>query len=92
MPESGRSLPPHPAAGLGSDHIGAPVVVPGHQFVDLALRVAADDTGDDAGDVGLGIDVVELGGLDQRVDGCDPVPAGVGSREGQVRPADGELR
>jgi hypothetical protein len=33
--------------------------------VDPALRVALDDAGDDVGDIGLRIDVVELGGLDQ---------------------------
>jgi len=28
--------------------------------------MAADDAGDDIGDVGLGVDLIELGGLDQR--------------------------
>jgi hypothetical protein len=36
----------------------------------------------------LGIDVVELGGLDQGVDGCGAAAAGVGSGEGPVVAAD----
>jgi hypothetical protein len=65
--------------------------VPGQEFIDGLGGVIRQGCRD-VGQPSLGIDVVELGGLDQRVDGCDPVPAGVGSREGQVLPADGELR
>lgn len=55
MEQSARLAPhgkrrPEATEGLG-------LVVPGHELVDLALRVTVDDAGDDAGDVGLRIDV-----------------------------------
>jgi hypothetical protein len=43
-------------------------VVPGQQVVEAAHRVTLDDAGDDVGQVGFGIDVVQLAGLDQRGD------------------------
>lgn len=39
--------------------------VPGQQFVDATLRVGLD-SGEDIGEPGLRIDVVETSGLDQR--------------------------
>ena len=41
---------------------------PRQQVVDLALRVASDNAGDDVGEVSLWIDAVELAGLDERSD------------------------
>ena len=42
--------------------------VPGQQFVDAVDRVVGD-AGQDVAQIGLGIEAVELGGLDQGVDG-----------------------
>jgi hypothetical protein len=43
-------------------------VGPGHELVDLAGGMAVDETGEGGGQVGLGIDGVELRRLDQRGD------------------------
>lgn len=45
---------------------GLGLMAPGQQLIDIALRMSGDDAGDDAGDVGVRIDIVELCGLDQR--------------------------
>jgi hypothetical protein len=42
------------------------------------------------GEPGQGIDVVELGGLDQRVDCSGAAAAGIGAVEGPVVTSDGE--
>ena len=46
--------------------------------------------GQHVGEPGLRIDVVELGGLDQGVDGGGAPAAGVGAGEGPVVAADGD--
>ena len=56
---------------------------------DALCRVVLD-AGEDIGEPGARIDVVELRGLDQRVDGGGTLGAGVGAREGPVVPADGD--
>ena len=53
---------------------------PGHELVDLAGGVAVDQPGEGAGEVGLGIDGVELAGLDQRGDDA-PVDAALIRRD-----------
>jgi len=40
-------------------------VNPGHEILDVGLRVAVDDLGDDVREIVLGIDLVEFAGLDQ---------------------------
>lgn len=41
---------------------------PRQQFVDLAVRVAIDDPGDDVGEICVRLDANELAGFDQRGD------------------------
>ena len=64
-----------------SDHAGGLVVVPRQELIDPALRMATDDAGDDVGDVALGSDAVELGGLDERGKDGPVVSAAVGPSE-----------
>ena len=52
-------------------------VGPGEELVDLALRMSGDDAADDVGEVGLGIDRVELAGLNERGDRCPVLAAPV---------------
>ena len=52
---------------LLSGHGGG--VGPGHELVDLAGGVAVDEAGEGVCEIGLGIDRVELAGLDQRLTG-----------------------
>ena len=54
--------------------------VPGQQFGQPVLRDGGD-TGEDVGEPGLGIDIVELGGCDQCGDGRCPVRPVVGACE-----------
>ena len=54
---------------------------PRQQVVDLALRVASDNAGDDVGEVSLWIDAVELAGLDERSDDGPVLAAAVGAGE-----------
>jgi len=50
------------------------------------------DAGEGVGEPGLGIDVVELCGLDEGVDGDGPVAAGIGAAEGPIPASDGNRR
>ena len=52
--------------------------VPGQQFIDAPGRMAGE-AGENIAEPGCGIDAVELGGLDQRVDGGGALAAGVGA-------------
>ena len=79
------------AGGLRSDGAwysdGIPV--PGQQFGDAVDRVVGD-AGEHVAQPGLRIEAVELGGLDQRVDGRGALAAGVGAGEQPVLPAEGD--
>ncbi len=55
--------------------------------MDALLRISGR-AAQDIGEPGPGIDVVELGGLDQGVHGCGPVAAGIGAGEGPVLASD----
>lgn len=58
---------------------------PGHQFVDLALRMAVDDAGDDIGEIGLRVvDGVELAGFDERGDDGPMLAAAIGAGEERI--------
>jgi hypothetical protein len=57
--------------------------------VDAPGRVIGQ-AGEHVGEPGLGIDVVELGGGDQRIDGGGAPAAFIGSGEGPVLAADGD--
>ena len=59
-------------------------VGPGHELVDLAGGVAVDKPGQDVGEIDLGIDGVELRGLDQRGDHAPVDAALVGAGEQRV--------
>ena len=54
--------------------------VPGHQLIEL-LDGKAGDTGEDVGQPGLGITVVELGGDDEAVHEGGTVTAAIGAGE-----------
>jgi hypothetical protein len=63
-----KTLPEPLTADIRAMLSGHPVgwgVGPGHELVDLAGGVAVDETGQDIGEIGLGIDRIELTGLDQ---------------------------
>lgn len=66
----------HGLQGLG--YVG-----PRQKIVDLALRMAGDDAGDDVGEVGVRFDAVELATLNERGD-CRPV-LGAAVRAGKER-------
>ena len=53
-------------------------------MVDLAGRVAVDEPGQDVGELGVGVDRVELCGLDQRSDHAPVDAALVGAGEQRV--------
>ena len=57
--------------------------VPGQQLGDALHRVIGD-AGEDIGEPGAGIDVVEFAGFDQRIDGGRPSATGVAAAEGPV--------
>jgi hypothetical protein len=59
-------------------------VGPGHELVDLAGVVAVDEAAEDVGEIGLGIDHVELAGLDERGDDAPVDAALVGAGEQRV--------
>ena len=52
---------------------------PWQEIVDLAVEMTIDDLGYDVGEVGLGIDAVELAGLDQRGDDCPVFATAIGT-------------
>jgi hypothetical protein len=43
-------------------------VGPRQEIVDLAVGMAVDDLGDDVGEIGVGFDIAQLAGFDQRGD------------------------
>ena len=53
---------------------------PGEEFVQPGLRLLGD-AGEDVGEPGLGVDVVELRGADQRVHHRRPLAAAIGAGE-----------
>ena len=65
-------------------------VCPGQQVVDAAVGVAVDKAGQHVGDVGLGLDVVQLAGLDQRSDHGPVLAAAVGAGEQAVLAVEGQ--
>jgi hypothetical protein len=65
------------------------LVVPGQQLVDLTLGMVGDAV-DGVAQPGFGIDLVELGGLDEAVDGGGAVAALIGAGEQPVLAADGD--
>ena len=58
--------------------------MPREEIVDLALGMTVYDTGEDIGEVGLGIDAVEFAGLDQRCDDGPMFAAPVGAGEERI--------
>lgn len=60
-------------------------VGPRQQVVELALRVAGEDTGDDVDEVGLRIEAVEFAGLYERGDHCPVLGAAIGSGKERFR-------
>ena len=58
--------------------------IPGEQFSQgIDLRAAGDDALEHVGEVGLGIDLMQLGGVDQR--GQDRPPLATAARPGEQR-------
>ena len=62
------------------------VEIPGEEFLD-AVDGVIGDLFEHAAEIELRIQPVELGGSQQRVDGGGAVPAGIGSTEQEVLPA-----
>ena len=60
------------------------VVCPRHEFVDLAHGPAVDETAQDVGEIGLGIDGVDFAGLNQRSDDAPMNAAAVMAGEESV--------
>ena len=60
-----------------------PAPIPGQQLVN-ALGGVIRQAGEHVGEPGLRVDIVELGGRDQRVDGSGAPAAFVGAGEGPV--------
>lgn len=56
-------------------------ISPGHKVIDPAVGMAVDDPRDHVGKVGHGLDVVELGGFDERGDGRPMFGSGVRAGE-----------
>jgi hypothetical protein len=67
-----------------SGHLGG--VGPGHELVDLAGKVAVDEAAEDVGEVAVGVDRIELAGLDQRGDDAPVDAALIGAGEQRVLP------
>jgi hypothetical protein len=63
--------------------------VPGEQVAD-AVDGVVGDAGEHVAEVGFGIEAVELGGLDQGIEGGGAFAAGVGAGEEIVLPAEGQ--
>jgi hypothetical protein len=59
-------------------------VCPWEQVVDAAHRMAVDEAGENIGEIGLRIDLVELTGLDQRGDNAPVLAAAVGPGEERI--------
>ena len=57
--------------------------MPGQQVIDVFGGMVVD-TGEDVGEPGPRVNVVEFAGLDQRIDRCSATPAAVGAGEGPV--------
>ncbi len=55
--------------------------IPWHEFADAINRVAVSDTGEHITQPGFGVDEVEPGGLDERVDRRCPLAPLVGAGE-----------
>src|ERR1700733_6989423 len=60
---------------------GSVSIGPRQEIVDFAIGMAVDDFSDDVGEIGEGLDVVELARLDQRGDNGPMLAAAVGARE-----------
>lgn len=67
---------------------GSREVGPGQQVVDLAVRVAIDDPGEDIGEIAEGLDAVQFAGFDQRGDDCPVFGAAIGACKEGVLPMD----
>src|SRR5512144_1125314 len=62
--------------------------VPGEQVAD-AIDGVAGDAGEHVAEVGFGIEAVELGGLDQGIEGSGTLSAGIRTGEEPIFPAEG---
>lgn len=69
----------------GFGHVG-----PRHQIVDFALWMSGDDSRDDVGEIGHGLDAVELGSLDDGSDHGPVLRAAVGACEERVLAIEGD--
>ena len=78
---------PSLAGWLGSDREARRFPIP-WQKIGNPVRGVIRQTGQHVGEPGLGIDVVELAGLDKGIDCSCPVTSGVGPREGPVFSSD----
>lgn len=48
---------------------------PRHEFIPFGSRPVSSDLGNDIGDIGLRFQAIELGGIDDGIDGSGPIAA-----------------
>jgi hypothetical protein len=60
--------------------------VPGEQLVEAIDGIACDEAGEDIGEVGFGIEVVQFAGRDERGEDCPVLAAAIGACEECVLP------
>ena len=75
--------------GVVFDGGGGGFPTPGQKLIDLAGGMIGE-LGEHMGEPGLGVDFVELAGLDQRKDSGGASPALVGAGEFPYAPSDGD--
>src|SRR5579875_212803 len=75
-------------SGCGFDLVLACLPIPRQQFIDPFRRIIREFR-EDIGKPGLRIDVIELAGFDQCIDGGCPVGSRVRARKSPIRPAGG---
>ena len=56
----------------------------------LAVSMPIDDLGDDVSQIGVGLDIVELAGLDERSDDCPVLAATIRAREERILAREGD--
>jgi hypothetical protein len=75
------------ALALFSGHIserGGRWVGPRQEFIETSVRMAVDDLRDGRSEIRIGIDSVELAGLDQRSNYCPMLGTAIGARKQRV--------
>src|SRR5712691_12207749 len=80
----------NPTVWSGCDDGGGGLPVPWEQFIEAVDRVAGDELLQNVAEVGKGLDLVELGGLDQRGDDRPAPGAAIGTGEESILAAESD--